>query len=127
MQSEYRRFKIGVAYSLAFILLLWSVEALEQAFALDFRNFGILPRTLSGTVGIITAPLVHGDIYHLISNTFPLIILGIGVFYFYRSIAFEVIFLIYVLTGIWVWVIAREAYHIGASGLVYGLLSLLLE
>jgi len=125
MKSEIHRFKRGVAYSLAFVLLLWSVEAFEQAFSLDLREFGILPRTLKGAVGIITGPLVHGDIFHLISNTFPLIILGVGIFFFYNSIAFEVIFLVYFLTGLWVWVAAREAYHIGASGLVYGLLSFL--
>lgn len=110
---------------MAFILLLWSIEAFEYAFSLDFRQLGILPRTLKGTIGIITGPLVHGDVFHLISNTFPLIVLGVGIFYFYDRIAFEVIFLIYFLTGFWVWMTAREAYHIGASGIVYGLLSFL--
>ncbi len=108
---------------MTFILLLWSVEAFEHALALDFRELGILPRTLRGSIGIITAPLVHGDVFHLLSNTFPLIILGIGMFYFYNKIALDVILVIYFMTGFWVWVVAREAYHIGASGIVYGLLS----
>jgi len=121
--SESQRFKRGLWYSLAFIFVLWSVEAFEQVLALDLRELGILPRTFKGTIGIITGPLVHGDIFHLISNTFPLVILGIGIFYFYNKIALEVILLIYFMTGLWVWLIAREAYHIGASGVIYGLLS----
>jgi len=92
----------------------------------SFGSYGILPRTLKGTIGIVTAPLIHGDVYHLISNTFPIIILIIGIFYFYHRIASLVFFLIYFMTGFWVWIAARDAYHIGASGLVYGLISFLL-
>jgi membrane associated rhomboid family serine protease len=55
------------------------------------------------------------------SNTIPLIILGVGLFYFYHKIALEVFLWIYLASGFWVWIIGREAYHIGSSGLVYGL------
>ncbi len=61
----------------------------------------------------------------MLSNTFPLILLGIGVFYFYNRIAKEVFLWIYFLSGFFVWIIARDAYHIGASGIVYGLVSFL--
>jgi membrane associated rhomboid family serine protease len=60
------------------------------------------------------------------SNSLPLIFLGIGVFYFYNKIALEVFFGIYFFTSFWVWIVARDAYHIGASGIVYGLASFLL-
>ena len=70
---------------------------------------------------LLASTLIHGDIYHLVSNTFPIIILGLGLFYFYHKIALEVFFWIYLASGFWVWIIGREAYHIGASGLVYGL------
>jgi len=123
--NEIQRFRRGVWFSLAFILLLWTIQAFELAFSIDLHELGILPRTLKGTIGIITGPLIHSDSIHLISNTFPLVILGIGIFYFYHRIALEVIFLIYLMTGLWVWIVAREAYHIGASGIVYGLLSFL--
>jgi hypothetical protein len=46
--------------------------------------------------------------------------------YFYNKIAREVFLWIYFMTGIWVWIVARDAYHIGASGLVYGLVAFLL-
>ena len=112
------RFKYSVAYTLSFVFLLWVIKALEWALSFDFGIFGIHPRTLSGTFGIITGPLVHGDYMHLISNSFPLILLGIGIFYFYDKIAVEVFFWIYFVTGLCVWAMARDAYHIGASGIV---------
>ena len=125
MKSDLVKFKDGVFYSLAFIALLWIVKAIEFSVSGDFGDYGILPRKISGAIGIITGPLIHGDINHLFSNTIPLLILGIGVIYFYNKIAFEVIALIYLMTGVWVWIAAREAYHIGASGIVYGMVSFL--
>lgn len=114
-------FKKGIYITLSFVFILWVIKSIEWAGNLDFGYYGILPRTLKGGVGIITGPLIHGDVYHLISNTFPIIILGLGLFYFYHKIALEVFLWIYLASGFWVWIIGREAYHIGASGLVYGL------
>ena len=125
MKSDLVKFKDSVFYSLAFIALLWIVKAIEFSVSGDFGDYGILPRKISGAIGIITGPLIHGDFNHLFSNTIPLLILGIGVIYFYNKIAFEVIALIYLMTGVWVWIAAREAYHIGASGIVYGMVSFL--
>ncbi len=126
MSKEAIWFREGVFYSLGFVMVLWFVKSLEIAMSLEFGFLGILPRTLSGTLGIITGPLVHGDLMHLLSNSFPLILLGIGVMYFYNKIAREVFLWIYFMTGIWVWIVARDAYHIGASGIIYGLVAFLL-
>ena len=76
-------------------------------------------------MGIFTAPLLHADIGHLLANTLPLLVLGIIIFFFYRSIAFQLFFWIYLSTGIWVWAAARDSYHIGASGIIYGFESFL--
>jgi membrane associated rhomboid family serine protease len=65
--------------------------------------------------------MVHGNIIHLISNTFPLLFLGGTLFYFYPRIATAVFFRAYIWTNILVWLFARSANHIGASGLVYGI------
>ena len=119
-----REFKIlqrGIYLTLSFVLLLWTVKSFEWASRLDLGYYGILPRTVKGSLGIITGPLIHGDAIHLMSNTIPLIILGVGLFYFYHKIALEVFFWIYLASGFWVWIIGREAYHIGSSGLVYGM------
>ena len=119
-----REFKIlqrGVYLTLSFVLILWVIKSVEWASHLDLGLYGILPRTVKGSLGIVTGPLIHGDVIHLMSNTIPLIILGVGLFYFYHKIAIEVFFWIYLASGFWVWIIGREAYHIGSSGLVYGL------
>jgi len=126
MRSEKVRLRRSIYTTLLFVLIIWLVKIIEFAFDFDFSEFGILPRTLRGSVGIITAPLVHGDVFHLLSNTFPIIVLGVGLFYFYDRIALSVVVLIYLITGFWVWIAARDAYHVGASGLVYGLLTFLL-
>lgn len=126
MNKDATKFREGILYSLGFVMVLWSVKSLEEAMAIEFGFLGILPRTLSGTLGIITGPLVHGDFMHLLSNSFPLILLGIGIVYFYYKIAKVVFLWIYLLTGLWVWIVARDAYHIGASGIVYGMVFFLL-
>lgn len=123
--ADVLRFRYSVVYTLSFIALLWFIKVMEWAMSFDFGVWGIHPRTLTGTLGIITAPLIHGDFTHLISNSFPLILLGIGVLYFYKDIAISVFLWIYLATGVFVWVLARDAYHIGASGVVYGLVAFL--
>ncbi len=119
--KEFKILQRGVYLTLSFVLILWIIKSLEWASHLDLGLYGILPRTVKGSLGIITGPLIHGDAIHLMSNTIPLIILGVGLFYFYHRIALEVFFWIYLASGFWVWIIGREAYHIGSSGLVYGL------
>ncbi len=118
-------FRRSIAVALGFVFLLWLIRALEDSMTLDFGVWGILPRSIHGLVGILAAPLIHGSALHLLSNTFPLVMLLIAVFYFYDKIATEVFFWIYLATGFWVWVVARQAYHIGSSGLVYGLAAFL--
>lgn len=118
-------FQKSVIFSLGFTFLLWIIKAVEWGTATDLGVFGILPRTLPGIMGIFTGPLIHGDTIHLLSNTFPLLLLLLAVFYFYNKIALEVFSWIYLITGFWVWLAARQAYHIGSSGLVYGLAAFL--
>jgi len=122
---EESRFRTSVKYALGFIAVMWFIKLAEWLLSADFGIYGIYPRTLTGTVGILLSPLIHGDFTHLFSNTFPMVVLGIGVMFFYRRVAVDVFFLIYLLTGIAVWFFARQAYHIGASGIIYGLVSFL--
>lgn len=116
----------SLAYPLLFVIILWSIKFYEIFSGLSFAQFGILPRHIIGLPGIVMAPLIHGDYYHLVSNTLPLIILGIIILYFYRKIAFPVFLGVYFLSNTAVWIIATgKGYHLGASGLVYGFVSFL--
>lgn len=100
---------------------MWASFYLEYVFGLPISWYGIEPRTFHGLIGIFTAPLIHGDLLHLISNTIPMLFLGSVLFFFYGRIGGQVFFRSYFWTNILVWLFARPANHIGASGVVYGL------
>lgn len=96
----------------------------------NFLKLGVLPRDKDGLLGIITSVFIHGDIKHIISNTLPLLVLGMLLFYFYKKIAKSVFLWIWLVSGVWLWIGGRNnmnypTYHIGASTLVYGLASFL--
>lgn len=108
-----------------FVIIIWLVKVLELIFDLELYAWGLFPQKLSGLKGIFLAPFIHGDFSHLISNTFPLLILGSALFYFYRAVAFRILILSVFITGFWVWVAGRPSFHIGASGIIYSLAAFL--
>src|SRR5690606_36210259 len=108
--------------SLRLVFLMWASFYLELFFGFPLRMFVIIPLTLLRLIGIFTAPLFHGILNHLVSNTIPLLFLGTVLFFFYERIAGIVFFRSYFWTNILVWIFGRqEANHIGASGVIYGL------
>jgi len=119
------RQRVSVLIPLLFVILLWLIQLLQWGAHLDFGVLGIFPRSFSGLSGIIFSPLIHGGWAHLGSNTIPLLVLGFMIIYFYRHIAYRIVLLIWLMDGIGVWLIGRDAYHIGASGIVYGMASFL--
>lgn len=125
MKEERKRFFYSLIFPGFFVLLLWIIKISEILLDLDFAFLGIFPLRAKGLIGIITAPLIHSDLGHLLANSIPILILGAGLFYFYNEIAFKVFFLSYFIANIWIWFGARQAYHIGASGLVYSFASFL--
>ena len=110
---------------LLFPVILWAVHLLSLLLNEDLSKLGLLPRNLVGLLGIFTSPLIHADFSHLISNTIPLIILGWIIFYFYPKLSYLLFVFIYFFTGLLVWIFARQVFHIGASGIVYGFVSFL--
>jgi membrane associated rhomboid family serine protease len=108
-----------------FVFLMWLVKITEVLFDLDLSNFGIYPLSLDGLPGILFSPFIHADFGHLFNNSLPLFFLGTALFFFYSEIAVKVSLWTYFLTGVLVWLAGRSAWHIGASGLIYGLASFL--
>jgi membrane associated rhomboid family serine protease len=108
-----------------FVFIMWLVKIIEVLFDLDLSGFGIFPQTLKGLEGIIFSPFIHADFKHLFNNSLPLFFLSVALFYFYSEVALKVFTWTFFLTGFLVWIAGREAWHIGASGLVYGLASFL--
>jgi len=89
-------------------------------------NYGIIPRSSGGLVGILLSPLLHADFGHLLSNTIPLSVFIFVLLIFYERMAFGVIAGSVLIGGLLVWIIARDANHIGASGLIYSLAAFLI-
>lgn len=105
-----------------FVFVLWLIKSCEFVFDLEnLYRWGIYPRETGGLRGILFSPLLHGDWEHLFSNTIPVFVLSSLLFYFYRPLSYRIFFLIYLISGFWIWVFARPSFHIGASGLIYGL------
>ncbi len=112
-------FKQTVRIPFAFVAFMWLVFLIEFLLSLDFAKYGINPRTIEGLKGILTAPFIHGDWGHLMNNSLPMLLLGLGIYYFYRKVALRIYLLSILITGLWVWAFARPSFHIGASGVVY--------
>lgn len=121
MKHENKKIVYACVFPVCFILLLWLIKTIEWGFDARTFPFGIYPRQGHGLIGIITGPLVHSDFSHLFSNSVPLFILGWCLSYFYTTIAYRSFFLVWITAGFITWCIGRDAWHVGASGIVYGL------
>ena len=106
-----------------YVFSIWFIYWVEIYFNLNFNKFGVFPRDLVGLRGVFLTHFIHSDTSHLFNNSIPLFVLLLSLFYFYRDIAYKLLIFGGVLTGLLTWLIARESYHIGASGIVYLLFS----
>ena len=125
MNEELHKISKSLFFSSAFLLLMWQIKLIESLLNTDFATFGILPRELYGFRGVLTAPLIHADFNHLASNSFSICFLLTCLIYIYDKIALRAFVGIYLVSGVLVWFVARQVYHIGSSGLIYGLVSFL--
>jgi len=125
LKKDKDKIKSSFFYSGCFVIVLWAIQFLQWSMSMELASLGILPRKADGLLGILTSPLIHADFGHLISNSVTLFLLFFGILYFYRSSAVRVFLIIYIFDGLLVWLFARQSYHIGASGLVYGFASFL--
>jgi membrane associated rhomboid family serine protease len=105
------------------VLLIWVIHIIKVAGNFHWGRFGVFPRELDGIAGIFFAPLIHGDFQHLLSNSVPLFFLTSMILFFYKRVAVISLLLLYFITGLLVWLFARQVYHIGASGVVYAMVS----
>ena len=104
-----------------FIVLIWGVYGINEAYALNWRRWGNHPRDWDHVWGVFTYPFLHGDLEHLWNNTATFFTLNSLLFYFYRSIAARVWIGLFLISGIGLWVFAQGGNHIGASGVNYAL------
>ncbi|MEQ8909360.1 MAG: rhomboid family intramembrane serine protease [Vicingaceae bacterium] len=125
MNPTKRRLYYSMVVPAIIVFVLWLVKIVEWQWHLDFVSFGILPRKIEGLKGILFSFFIHGDFSHLVNNSLPLLVLGWALFFFYKDLGPRILVLSYVLSALYTWISAREAYHIGASGVVYALFGFL--
>ncbi len=121
MKKELQRLVRDIKLPLYSVLFLWFIKVFEFLTGSSFVSFGVLPRDTDGLIGIITMPFIHGSFQHLFNNSVPLVLLGFVLLQSYRKVSLEVLTIIWSITGVCLWIAGRGNYHIGASGIVYGL------
>jgi membrane associated rhomboid family serine protease len=121
LAEEKNRFLNRLLFTLAMVALIWTVHLAQVVLHLDWGQAGVIPRTLKGAGGIALMPFLHRDFGHLIANTVPLAVLILGTLQFFPSVGTRVLLGVHLMSGSLVWLLARPAIHIGASGMIYGL------
>ena len=114
---------VVILLPLFFVLTLWLVFWYELHFHYSLSHFGVFPREVFGLKGILFSPFLHGDMEHLANNSIALLVLLPILRYFYKEQSFVVLFLGILFSGLGTWLLGRPSYHIGASGLIYTLVS----
>ncbi|HXV08775.1 MAG TPA: rhomboid family intramembrane serine protease [Burkholderiales bacterium] len=122
MREDEERLAYAFALSGGFAILLWLIKIFESVTGFDTIPYGVYPHKLSGLLGIFTAPLIHGSPEHLLANTLPIVVLGTALLYGYPRSARIVLPVLFLGSGLGVWLIGRESYHVGASGLSFGMM-----
>ena len=93
---------------------------------LPLQQFGLVPRTQHGLFGILFAPFLHGSLAHLIGNSISLVIFAVMFAIVEGNKMFAKVMLMILIGGALTWLMARNATHIGASGLIFSLWGYLL-
>lgn len=121
-----KKVRLSVFIPLLLTFVMWLVKSYEWLFDVSFVSFGIMPRSLAHITGTFSAPFIHSDWSHLWANTLPFFILSWALFFFYRTIATKTFLLMFLGSGLLLWIVGRVSYHIGMSGMIYALASFLM-
>jgi membrane associated rhomboid family serine protease len=122
-----RQWVAAFVLNLGFVALLWAIEIVDAVGPRSLDSYGIRPRSEEGLWGILVAPLLHGGWGHLEGNSVPLLVLGFLVAVVSTARWFAVVAWAWLVSGIGVWLLApASSVTIGASGVVFGLLTYLL-
>lgn len=105
------------------LVFIWFVHLVGIKYQLDLSQYGIYPRKIEGLRGVFCSAFIHNssNFKHIINNSLPVLILGWALFYFYKKIAWQILIYSWLVGGLFVWLAARQSYHIGISGIIYSL------
>ncbi|WP_416305437.1 rhomboid family intramembrane serine protease [Neptunicella sp. SCSIO 80796] len=120
LNNQILPFNKQVKTVLIILAVVTLVEVLNLFSQRWFNQFGLLPRDINHLIGIFTSPFLHGSFSHYLSNILPLAVFSLLMLQ-YGTKRFALVSLwIIVASGLLVWLFGRTAYHVGASGLIYG-------
>ncbi len=105
------------------VLSIWVIYWLDWRYYLELYQYGVYPRSLVGLRGVFFSPFIHGGLKHIYNNSIALFVLLLLLQFFYKKQAWQVLGWGIFLSGLGTWLIARESHHIGASGLIYVMVS----
>jgi membrane associated rhomboid family serine protease len=120
--EDSHRLRRSFLMAVGFTAALWAIKLAELALGMDLSRYSIYPGDPATLTGILFAPLLHGSLGHLFANTAPMLVLGTALLYGYPKAARVALPIIYLGSGLAVWLFARPSWHLGASGLAFGLL-----
>lgn len=122
VMRDRERIRYAVLGALALLAGIWVIWLAGWLLGWPLDDLGIRPRQVAGLIGVLSAPLAHASFEHLMSNTLPLALLTTLTLYCYPLAARGALPLIWLASGIGVWLFARDSVHVGASGITHGLM-----
>lgn len=111
--------KQSITIIVSFLLLIWISFFLSLV--IPIQQFGLVPRTIPGLFGIISAPFIHGSLSHLIGNSISFTIFAFVLSTLEGNKMFAKVIFMIAIGGVLTWIMGRSAIHIGASGLIFSL------
>ena len=135
-KSQFKTFNGAVQTSALLVSILFLVEAVDMLLRheqrLGLAAFGIVPRTIPGLAGIAFSPLLHASPAHLLANALPLFVLLVLLFWDRHYYPILTLASIWFFSGLGTWLIGRGSdggrpiVHIGASSIIFGLVTYLI-
>lgn len=116
----------NLPFVLSVIGILYAIHIVNWILGYRLNVLGIYPRRVSGLVGVIVSPALHGHFNHLFFNSIPLLVLMCFVLLYGLQTFIIVTAIVVIISGLGTWLIGRKGYHVGASGVIMGYWSFLL-
>lgn len=112
---------------LGFLWLVFVADVVLRAFDIHLvARLGLMPRTLDGLWGLLGCHILHADIHHLASNSLGLLVLGLVSCWYSQGLTGLAVLYSALVSASLTWLIAPAGIpHIGASGIVFGLVGFL--
>lgn len=121
-KADGRRFWRAALASAAFVALIAWIRMVESWVGHPLTALAVHPQQPLGLVGLVTAPLLHGSFDHLVANSLALLVLGTLSGVLYPRAVLRALPLVWLGSGLFVWVVGRDSAHLGSSGLTHGLM-----